>query len=84
MLVLGFSEKETPIIEAELIKREIEIKASLIYDEEDLRMCLDFLTQRRFNTQGIVSDIISLDDVVEKGFERLATTKNLIKIVIAP
>jgi len=32
----------------------------------------------------MVSDIISLDDVVEKGFERLASTKGLIKVVVAP
>jgi hypothetical protein len=32
----------------------------------------------------MLSDIISLGDIVEKGFERLATTKGLIKVVVAP
>jgi (R,R)-butanediol dehydrogenase/meso-butanediol dehydrogenase/diacetyl reductase len=78
------SGEETPLVEAMLIQREIDIKASLAYGEDEIRLCLDFLTQRRFNTEGMVSDIISLDDIVEKGFERLATTKGLVKVVIAP
>jgi hypothetical protein len=32
----------------------------------------------------MLSDIISLDDIVEKGFERLANTKGLVKVAVAP
>ena len=84
VLVVGVTGEETTVIEAQLVVRETEIKASFAYDDEDIHICLDFLSQRRFNTVGMVSDIISLDDIVEKGFERLASTKGLIKVVIAP
>jgi threonine dehydrogenase-like Zn-dependent dehydrogenase len=84
VLLLGVSGEETPLVEAMLIQREIELKASLAYSEDEIRLCLDFLAQRRFNTEGMVSDIISLDDIVEKGFERLVSTKGLIKVVVAP
>jgi threonine dehydrogenase-like Zn-dependent dehydrogenase len=84
VLVLGVTEEETPVIEAQLVQREVEIKATLAYGEDEIRLCLDFLAQRRFNTEEMVSDIISLDDIVEKGFERLATTKGLVKVVVAP
>lgn len=84
VLVLGVSEKEAPVIEATLVSREIEIKATLAYSGEEVHMCLDFLAQRWFNTEGMLSDIISLDDIVEKGFERLATTKGLVKVAVAP
>lgn len=84
VLLLGVSGEETPLVEALLILRETEIKASLAYGEDEIRICLDFLAQRRFKTEGMLSDIISLDDIVEKGFERLASTKGLIKIALAP
>lgn len=84
VLLLGVSGEEIPLVEAMLVLREIDIKASLAYGEDEIRLCLDFLAQRRFNTEGMVSDIISLDDIVEKGFERLASTKGLIKVVVAP
>jgi threonine dehydrogenase-like Zn-dependent dehydrogenase len=84
VLLLGVSGEETPLVEALLVQREIELKASLAYGEAEIRLCLDFLAQRRFNTEGMVSDIISLDDIVEKGFERLVSTKGLIKVVVAP
>ncbi|MBI4786035.1 MAG: alcohol dehydrogenase catalytic domain-containing protein [Chloroflexi bacterium] len=84
VMVLGVSEKQTPIVPAELIVRETEIKASLAYAEEDVRICLDYLANRKFNPAGMVSDIIRLDKIVERGFERLVTTKDLVKIVVAP
>lgn len=84
VLLLGVSGEETSFVEAMLIQREIDIKASLAYGEDEIRLCLDFLAQRRFNTEGMISDIISLDDIVEKGVERLATTKGLVKVVVAP
>ncbi len=84
VLLIGQSRKEMPISSSPFVSREIEMKGSHVYDDEDIRICLDFLAKRRFNTEGMVADIISLDDIVEKGFERLATNKNLMKVVIAP
>ena len=84
VLVLGVSGDETPVIEAMLIYRETEIKASLAFGEDEIQMCLDFLARRKFSTKGMVSDIIPLDDIVEKGFERLAFNRDLVKILVAP
>jgi threonine dehydrogenase-like Zn-dependent dehydrogenase len=84
VLLLGVSGEEAPLVEALLVQREIEIKATLAYGEDEIRLCLDFLARRRFKTEGMVSDIISLDDIVEEGFERIATTKGLVKVLVAP
>jgi threonine dehydrogenase-like Zn-dependent dehydrogenase len=67
-----------------LIIREIDVKGSIAYDEVDVRICLDLLAKCRFKTEEMVSDIISLDEVIEKGFERLASSKGLVKVVVAP
>ena len=84
VLIFGGGRGDTPISQSQLTFRELEIKTSFAYAEDDMSISLDFLRQRRFNTKGMISDIISLDDVVEKGFERLAANRDLMKIVIAP
>lgn len=84
VLLLGVGGEEIAIDQAMLVQRETEIKATLAYGEDEIRICLDFLARRKFKTEGMVSDIISLDDIVEKGFERLEKTKGLVKVLIAP
>jgi len=84
VLLLGVTEKAAPLKAAELVMQEIEIKATLAFREEDIRLTLDFLAQHRFNTQDIVSDIISLNDLV-KGLDRLVSPEeSLIKVLVAP
>jgi 2-desacetyl-2-hydroxyethyl bacteriochlorophyllide A dehydrogenase len=84
VLVLGVATIPTPIIEIQLVVNEIDMRATLAYSADDVNIFLDLVAQKRFNTAGIVSDIIKLDDIVEKGFERLANTKGLVKILVAP
>lgn len=84
VMLLGVNEEATPIVEVGLIVREVEMKGSIAYDEDEVGICLDLLAKGRFDTKEMVSDIIGLDDVIEKGFERLASTKGLVKIVVAP
>ena len=64
--------------------RELDIKSSLAYTYEDVRKCLNYLATGRFKGKGLLSDIIPLDDLVEKGFKRLVVDRNLIKVVVAP
>jgi threonine dehydrogenase-like Zn-dependent dehydrogenase len=84
VLVLGVSMEPTPVLEIQLVVNEIDMKATLAYSADDVNIFLDLLSQRRFKTEGLVSDIIKLDDIVEKGFDRLVNTKGLIKILVAP
>ncbi len=83
VMLLGVNEKETPIVEVALIVREIRMKGSIAYGEEEVHICLDLLRRKKFDTKDMISDIIGLDDVVEKGFERLASSKGLVKVVVA-
>ena len=64
--------------------RDLDIKSSLAYDYEDVRKCLIYLATGRFKAKELLSDIIPLGDLVEKGFNRLVVDKNLIKVVVAP
>jgi 2-desacetyl-2-hydroxyethyl bacteriochlorophyllide A dehydrogenase len=63
---------------------ETDIKGSFVYQADEIRQCLDFIAQGKFKTDGLVTSIIKLDDIVEKGFERLEQDKSMVKIVVAP
>jgi 2-desacetyl-2-hydroxyethyl bacteriochlorophyllide A dehydrogenase len=84
VLNLGVSEAPTAVVTAALVMRELDIKSSLAYDYEDVRKCMNYLATGRFKAKGMLSDIIPLDDLVEKGFKRLMVDKNLIKVAVAP
>jgi 2-desacetyl-2-hydroxyethyl bacteriochlorophyllide A dehydrogenase len=84
VLVLGVGGDPIPVPEAELVIKEIDMRATLAYDNEEMHLVVDFLAQGRINTKGIITDIIGLDDIVEKGYERLAASSDPIKIVVAP
>jgi len=81
---LGVTEKPTTVVQADMVMRELDIKSSLAYGYEDVRKCLNYLATGRFKTEGMLSDIIPLDDLVEKGINRLVADRNLIKIAVAP
>jgi (R,R)-butanediol dehydrogenase/meso-butanediol dehydrogenase/diacetyl reductase len=72
-----------PFLVKELVWREIEMKASLAYTDE-FGLCIDLIAQGKVNTNSLISDIISLDDIVEKGFERLAMPNDLVRVIVAP
>ncbi len=84
VLNLGVTEKPTTIVPAAMVMRELDIKSSLAYSYEDVSKCLNYLATGRFKTEGLLSDIIPLSDLVEKGFHRLVVDKNLIKVAVAP
>jgi 2-desacetyl-2-hydroxyethyl bacteriochlorophyllide A dehydrogenase len=82
--MLGVTEKPATIVPAAVVMRELSIKASMAYDYEDVRKCLTYLATGRFKAKGLLSDIIPLGDVVERGFNRLLVDKSLIKVAVAP
>ena len=84
LLVVGHSENQVSVNDSRMVLRESNIKASQAYSGEEVAICLDFLAQGRFNTKGFIEEIISLDDIVENGFERLKANSDLMKIAVAP
>jgi threonine dehydrogenase-like Zn-dependent dehydrogenase len=84
VLNLGVTEKPVSVNLAFLVRRELDIKSSLAYTYEEVQKCLHYLATGRFNAKGLLSDIIPLSDLVERGFNRLVTDKNLIKVAVAP
>jgi threonine dehydrogenase-like Zn-dependent dehydrogenase len=83
-VILGVSEKPMPLVPARIIPREIRLSTSFVYDEDEIRAVFDLIGSGRLEVRGMITDIIALEDVVEKGFERLAASDGQIKILLRP
>lgn len=84
VLNLGAGGQPVTIIPALLALREVGLVSSLAYTADEARLVLGYLADGRFKTTGMVSDIIPLADIVEKGLERLAVDRSLVKVAVAP
>ncbi len=83
VMLVGINDKAVEINPFFLVIWEVEMKGVLgYYDEFDL--VIDFLHKKKINTQVLISDTISLDGLVEKGFQRLLTNRDLVKILVNP
>ena len=68
---------------APVIPREIDFISSFVYTPEEIEMYLSMLADGKISFPGMVTDIIGLDDVVEKGVDRKDRTGQL-KILLDP
>jgi 2-desacetyl-2-hydroxyethyl bacteriochlorophyllide A dehydrogenase len=83
IIVLGLHEKDVPFNFWEVLHREVEIKGSLGFIDE-CEHVLSFLENKKISTQNMISDVISLEDLEEKGFKRLISSVDIIKILVRP
>jgi len=84
VLHLGAGGQEVGVLPWSLTIKELDIKSTLAFGAEEARKCLDLIASGRFVTDGMLSDVIPLADVVERGFDRLVADKSLVKIAVAP
>lgn len=84
IITVGVIMQETPITPIDIILREINVQGSLGCTKQEMEMAIDLLAAGRFNTDAIISDIIPLVDIEEKGFKRLLESPEVIKILVAP
>ncbi len=84
VLNLGAGGAPVSVVPAMLALREIDLISSLAYTADEARVCLEYLSSRRFRTHGMLSAVIPLADLVEKGLERLVADRSLVKIAVAP
>jgi threonine dehydrogenase-like Zn-dependent dehydrogenase len=84
VLNLGAGGKPATVIPALLAVREVQLCSSLAYTADEARTCLDYLADGRFRTEGMLSDVIPLADLIERGLERLVADRGLVKVAVAP
>jgi len=84
VLHLGAGASAVSVLPWNLTLKELDIKSTLAFGAEEARKCLEFPSSKRFITDGMLSGVVSLSELVEKGFERLAADKSLVKVAVAP
>jgi threonine dehydrogenase-like Zn-dependent dehydrogenase len=84
VLNVGAGGEALPVVPAMLAVREVGLKSSLAYGAKEAKLTLDYLAAGRLNTGGMLSDVIPLADIIEKGFQRLVADRSLVKVAIRP
>jgi len=85
VLLLGMSPEPLGCITARYGPTEIDLQITFVYDAAEIAMVFDFLASGRLPmAKKMVTDIIKMDDVVEKGLERLSKKNDQIKVLLAP
>ena len=60
----------------------VKITSSIAYTPTSFQQTVDLMGTGQLKPQGIVTDRIQLDDIVEKGFEALSNDKSQAKIIV--
>lgn len=84
IIMLGLSPQPVSIDHFQWIVKGIEVRASMGYFINDFQVALNLLEKGSINVDALVTDIISLEDVVEKGFNRLLNPEQSVKILLRP
>lgn len=83
VLVGCVGEPADNLVPAAILPREVDIISSFVYTPEEIRMYLDLLAGRKIHFPNMVTDVISLDQLVEQGLDR-KNRRGMLKILCAP
>lgn len=83
VMLVGINDKEVAIQPFFLALWEVELKGVLGYYEE-FEHVIEFLRQKRIDAKPMLSQVIPLEAVEEKGFRRLLASKDDVKIAVQP
>jgi (R,R)-butanediol dehydrogenase/meso-butanediol dehydrogenase/diacetyl reductase len=84
VMVIGITEKDVPINPLSFVLKEIEMKGCIGYTSPEFQMAIDLLVKCNINTDVMISDIIQLEDIEQKGFKRLIASTDANKILVQP
>ena len=84
ILVVGLHEHPVPFDFFWMLHLEAEIKGSFAYGRDDFQYVLEFLGKRRVVTEPLITDVIPLADLEEKGLKRVLSSQEVVKILVKP
>jgi hypothetical protein len=80
-MVIGLHEQKVPFDFLNLLHREIELKG-VFGSYNEFKEVIHLLASGKINTDLLISDVVSLADIVEKGFQQLLGSRDLVKILV--
>ncbi len=83
IMIVGLNEKPFEYAPIELVMKEIEMKGVVGYHDEFPHV-IEFLAKGPVKTDLLISEIIPLDDIEDKGFNRLLNPSDIIKVLVRP
>ena len=83
VLVLGQVGSPLTLVHARFAVHEIDLKSSFVYTPDEVQIYMDMVAAGKLNFDGMVTDVIALEDVVSKGLDR-KDRDGQIKILIDP
>lgn len=84
VILLGTNpEPLVTINEIQLGLKELDVKGSFAYNEDDIRTVFGFMEKNKINTRGMLNKIVKLHDISET-LEELSKTTEPIRYVLAP
>lgn len=84
MILVGIIESPVSILPLPLAVWEVNIQGSFGYTRDEFQRVIDFVSQKRIQTDSMISAIIPLEEIEEKGFKRLASSADAVKILVEP
>ena len=85
VMVIGVTEHDVPINSLYFVLREIDMKGSIAYTSHEFQMVIDMLSQGKIAADRLITDIIGLDEIEDKGFKRLTSSNTeAMKILVKP
>jgi (R,R)-butanediol dehydrogenase / meso-butanediol dehydrogenase / diacetyl reductase len=81
VLVIGLHEQRIPVDFLGLLHREIELKG-VFGSYNEFKEVIDPLASGKIGTDLLISGVIPFGDIVERGFEPLVASRDLIKILV--
>ncbi|WP_323000234.1 zinc-dependent alcohol dehydrogenase [Castellaniella sp.] len=85
VMLIGAGGEPLSLATARFVPHEIDLQCSFVYTEDEVRTYLELMAVGKIDFSTLVTDVIHLEDCVERGLERLSRPGNgQIKILIAP
>jgi len=84
VVVVSIIEQETPIYPFVLAVNEVELKGCYGFVSEDFKRVISYMAGGRLAADRMISQVISLNDIVEKGFNALLKSPEKLKILVKP
>ena len=85
IVIEGIFDEDVKTRFLDIVLNEIGIKGVFAYNDHDYRRAVELIRKKSVDVNSLITDIISLNDIAEKGFEALIKPeKESVKILVAP
>jgi (R,R)-butanediol dehydrogenase/meso-butanediol dehydrogenase/diacetyl reductase len=84
VMIVSIIEQETPIYPFVLAVNEVDVKGCYAFTGDDFNCVINYMGSGRLEADRMISEVIALDDIVEKGFGALLKSPEKLKILVKP